>query len=342
MMPPEALVAAVQANCHISDARHAQSLTLCNYLLAMRELYRWERGLAPAEQPHRSEVLRWIGEREALWEALDAHEWSPLPIAGESIDPFDVEGANARLASQGLVYGAARGRFGKPHFFLGELERREARGAVEIVEVGREHARDIEASPAVLHRATIVIRHDAFERWLWLQAETWEAHGGGAMRPALAAYGYDADRAGALARMAREQRETLILHEMGEHAAGERLGAAWERLMIETDDRRTEILLRAVRDLLADCLVTLPGILARADARALHFWFATFEGLRRMLFPRLAAARDAWEAAGTTAALEEAVRSGREHWERVAQEMAAGGFARARQWAEHPEEITLR
>ena len=30
------LVDAVQANCHITDARHARSMTLCTYLLEIR------------------------------------------------------------------------------------------------------------------------------------------------------------------------------------------------------------------------------------------------------------------------------------------------------------------
>jgi hypothetical protein len=62
--------------------------------------------------------------------------------------------------------------------------------------------------------------------------------------------------------MLDEQRETLLLHEMGEHAAGLALGDDWERFMGRLQDRRVEILARAVRDLLADCLVTLPAIAA--------------------------------------------------------------------------------
>lgn len=341
MKEHEALVAAVRANCHISDARHAQGLTLCNYLLAMRELFRWESGLAAGEPPVRAEVLRWIGEREALWEAVERDEWHALPIAGRSIDPFDVAAANEALAPEGLVYGAARGRFGKPHFFLGALEASEVRGGVCVVHVGREHARDIDAAPAALQSSTIVVRRDAFERSLWLQAETWEAHGAGPMRAALDAYGFAHDRAGALARMAEEQRETLILHELGEHAAGEMLGEPWERLMADTDDRRTELLLRAARDLLADCLVTLPRLAETQDARALHFWFAGFEGMRRTLFPRLVAAHEAWMRSGSAEPIYEAARAGRDHWELVALELMAGGFAFARQRAEAPESIAL-
>jgi hypothetical protein len=54
--------------------------------------------------------------------------------------------------------------------------------------------------------------------------------------------------------------------------------------------KRAEIFARAVKDNLADCLVTLPGLLARDGEDSLHFWFATFDGLRREMFPRLVAA----------------------------------------------------
>ena len=43
--PSGALLEAVQTNCHIADARHAQDLSLCTFLLQMREFHRWERGL---------------------------------------------------------------------------------------------------------------------------------------------------------------------------------------------------------------------------------------------------------------------------------------------------------
>ena len=42
-----ALVQAVQTNCDIADARHARDVSLCTYLLGMREFYRWECGAAP-------------------------------------------------------------------------------------------------------------------------------------------------------------------------------------------------------------------------------------------------------------------------------------------------------
>jgi hypothetical protein len=316
------LAQAVQANCDRSDARHAQDMSLCNYLLAMREYYRWESGLPLASDPDRASVRDWIARREARWQEIAGEPLEPLPLADGPADPFALEAVNARLLPQGWVYGAARGPFGKPHFFLGRLGGESRRGGVRVLEVGTEVARDIDAAPAALVGSTVVLRGDAFERWLWSSAEAWgQGHEAGAMRAALAAYGYENDRADALARMAREQRETLLLHELGEHAAGLALGPAWEDYFGRLRDRRREILARAVRDLLADCLVTLPAIVERRAENATHFWFATFGGMRRSLFPRLQGAYQCLRDAADWSALEAAVSAGRQHWEWTARQL---------------------
>lgn len=336
-----ALVAAVQANCAISDARFARELSLCNYLLAMREYFRWENDLPLDAAPPRGEVARWIAEREALWDAVEGADWEALPLGAGACDPFAARDANAALEGDRLVYGAAVGRFGKPSFFLGRLERRETRSGVDVVEVGCEYARDIDAAPAAYQDGTVVFRREAFERWLWTRTEAWEASGGAAMGAALAAYGFADERAAALARMAEGERETLVLHELGEHAAGQRLGEPWEAFMAANADRRVELLARAVRDLLADCLVTLPALVERGAAPSLHFWRANFGGLRESLFPRLVAAFSLWGATGRAEAIAEAAAAGRGHWERVAAGLAAAGAPDARRLARDPASIAL-
>jgi len=110
--------------------------------------------------------------------------------------------------------------------------------------------------------------------------------------------------------------------------------------MAGLDDRRQEITARAVRDLLADTLVTLPALLERDAVASLHFWFATFSGLRREVFPMLVSARDAWNAGAGRERLREAVEAGREHWLGVAREMAADAQA-ARRFALEPGAIAL-
>ncbi len=50
------VIATVRRNCHISDAQHAGDLSLCTFLLKMRELYRWERGWPLSRELPRAEV----------------------------------------------------------------------------------------------------------------------------------------------------------------------------------------------------------------------------------------------------------------------------------------------
>lgn len=306
-----ALVGAVQTNCDIADARHARDVSLCTYLLGMREFYRWEHELPYGVAPPREDVGRWIAEREARWEMIADDDFVTLPVAGREFDPFAAPEVNAALAGSGLVYGAGLGRFRKPHFFLGRLARDERRGEARLLVCGCEYARDVSAIPAASQGATLIVRREALRQWLWEKAEGWNVkQQDGALKSALLAYGFDADPPAAIERMTEGEIETLVLHEEGELAAGHLLGGAWSRMLDGFAGKRAELLARAVRDNLADCLVTLPGLLQRDNDDSLHFWFSTFDGLRRELFPRLVAAY----VQGDARALADAAAAGRGHF----------------------------
>ena len=312
------LVEAVQRNCDIADARHAREMTLCTYLLEMREYYRWEHDLPPGATLPRADIGRWITEREALWEGVVDADFAPLPVAGALHDPFAAMAVNEMLLPQGLVYGAGIGRFRKPHFFLARLSSAETHDGLRVLVCDCEYARDLTAIPAALQGGTVIVRREALRQWLWEKAEAWGVkRQAGAMARTLAAYDYDADPAAALVRQTERETGTLILHERGEHAAGKLLGPGWEAMITAFTSRRAELVARALRDNLADCLVTLPALLAEADAASLHFWFANFDGLRRDLFPRLVAAYEQDDAA----ALAEVVAAGRRHWLDVARDV---------------------
>jgi hypothetical protein len=321
--PAAALREAVQTNCHIADARHAQDLSLCTFLLQMREFHRWERGL-PLDAPLvRSEIGAWIARREALWAGLEAREFVALPL-GDGRDPgeaFDVEAVNASLQSQGLVYGAGWESAQRPAFFLAELiELRPVAAEGLVVQVcGREWARGLFAPPAALAGDTVVLRRESMARWLWEKFEVFGLkRADGPFKAVARAYDLERDFLAGLPRLLDEQAETLILHEIGEHRAGRRLGPAWGEIRLALDDRRSELLLRAVRDHLADLGTTLPALIERGDAVSLHFWFAGYDGLRRQLFPGLAEAYRAWCEGDGGAALEQACAAGACHFDDLA------------------------
>ena len=308
-----ALVNAVQTNCDIADARHARDVSLCTYLLGMRELFRWEHQLPYGVSPPRDEVGRWITEREARWEDIVEADFVAVPVAGQDFDPFAAREVNAALAGSGLVYGAGLGRFHKPHFFLGELAREEQRGDARLLVCGCEYARDVSAIPAASQGATVIVRREALQQWLWEKAEGWNVkQQDGSLKSVLLAYGFDVDSQAAIERMTDGEIETLVLHEEGEIAAGRILGPDWSRMLSGFTGKRAELLARAVRDNLADCLVTLPGLLQRGADESLHFWFSTLDGLRRELFPLLVGAYER-VGAGDTAILD-AAEAGRAHF----------------------------
>ncbi len=323
-LPDSALVEAVQTNCHIADAGHAADMTLCIYLLQMREFYRWEQGLPPLQPMAREAVGAWISAREALWDELEGQDWRPLPLAGVAFDPFDVEGVNAVLAPLDLVYGAGYTAPGKASFFLAALTSAQAREGVVVRTCGREYARGLSTPPAALQAGTVYLRQESLQRWLWERYEAWTLRRPeGAFRRALDAHGYSGGAEIAVPAMGAAQAETLLLHELGEARASALLGEAWSIMRQSLADRRAELHVRAVRDLLADCRVTLPMLLQRRDAAALHFWFANLDGLRAALAPRLAQAYEAWCAGGDDLPLRQAVDAGAAHWLAICREVLA-------------------
>ncbi len=330
------LIEVVQTNCHIADAAYAREMTMCTYLLEMREYFRWEHELPLTQHPPKDEIGRWLMERERLWESLNAGAFAPLPVEGQEIPPFESELVNRCLLPQGMVYGAGIGRFHKPHFFLGELVRREEREGITILVSGCEYARDLTTLPASFQNGIIYLRQDALKRALWEKIELWQNKSAeGPLKSALQCYDYARNPEAALQRMSEQEGEAVILHELGEALAQRQLGADWQAMLGGFSHRHSEVAARAMRDHLADCLSTLPRLLETQAWGSLHFYFAEFDGMRKSLFPRLYSAYLAWSNEGDLGALEQAVEAGREHWQDVTQTLVE-------QHRQTPDEVEKR
>jgi hypothetical protein len=309
----------VQTNCHIADARHAREMSMCNYLLGMRELYIWEHEFPPSRPLAKADLSLWLTQREMFWEELEELDYSPIPIGQQEFDPFDIQGINTVLEMHGLVYGGGLGRWGKPHFFLGQLLRSEKIHGLTLRVSGCEYARDITASPAALREGTLFLRTDALQRWLSEKIEIWSVHeADGALKSAIDCYGMQGDKAGLLPRMAKQESEVLILHEVGEAMAESMLGPQWRDMLMAFTSRRVIFFARSVRDNLADCLSTLPELIRREQTCSIHFYFSNLEGLRRTLFPQLVSGYEEWRDSGDVSRLLAAVESGARHWQQVA------------------------
>ena len=324
--PPGPLVAAVQTNCHIADAAHATDLSLCTYLLQMREFYRWERGLPLGAPLARDAVGAWLAQREGRWAELEGQSFSQVPAGvARDFDAFDVTALNQQLLPLGLVYGAGLAGADRPGFFLAQLHELRTRDDGITVQVcGHEFARGLFAPPAALQVDTIVLRRESLARWVWEKFEVFGLRrGDGPFKAITEAYGLERDFHAGLPRLLDEQGETLILHELGEHRAGRWLEPGWAAMRLALHKRRTELHVRAVRDHVADLTVTLPTLLHDGSSTAIHFWFAGFDGVRKLLFPSLTDAYQAWCSGDGGVALQRAARRGAAHFSELAEQVLA-------------------
>jgi hypothetical protein len=318
------VLSAVRTNCHISDALHATDYTLCVYLLKMREYYRWEHEIPFNATIPKEALSRWLTGREALWNTLEGKSFESIPLSRQLLDPFDAISVNEVLNGMGYVYSSGLGRNMKPHFFLGSLEQQREHDGYTLYISGKEYARDLAAPPAMSLDRTIFIRRESLRRMLWEKIEEWRWNRPvNAMQRAIDCYDFDNAPEDALEQMTDRETRSLLLHEIGEIMAGVELGSGWEAMLSELPHCKAELMMRAVRDHLADALSTLPGLLDEAEPASLHFYFANLTSLRKMLFPSLLDAYAHWEQTGRTDRLEQRTEAGRNHWMSLARDIVA-------------------
>ena len=317
-----ALAQAVQRNCHISDAHHGADCSLCTYLMKMREYFRWEMGLPLGATLEKDQVGSWLQAREQMWEEMEGAELDVIEIEGERFDPFDADGINTCLGPHGLVYSGGLGSGAKPLFFLGDLERRTHTGDYEIFVVAGEHARDLTAPPAMMLDRTIFLRRESLRRMLWEKLESWRwTRADNALGRAFACYDFEHALDRSLDAMTDREIDTVLLHEEGEYEAGVRLGEDWEAMLLGLVQTPAELMARAVRDHLADCLVTLPALAEGGAAASIHFFLGNLTNMRKEIFPGLDRVYREWLKSGDTEPLAAIAAVGRAHWERLARAM---------------------
>jgi hypothetical protein len=250
---------------------------------------------------------------------VEDKEYSPIAINDHKHDPFDVEAINRSLNPAGLIYSAGYGRFNAPHFFLADLDRKEHHDGYTILVSGREYARDLTSPPAMSLCNTIFIRRESLRRMLWEKVEEWRwRRMDNSLGRALSYYDFDADLDAGLDHMTEREINTMIQHEIGEVRAGMLLGPAWHDMLASISHTRAELMARAVRDHLADCLVTLPSFLQDMKPATLHFYYANMRAMRKELFPGLQDIYRQWAEDGDIQPLTDLVQRATSHWTEVA------------------------
>ncbi len=315
----------VQRNCDIADAQHGGDYGMCTYLMKMRELYRWTRGLPLGASLSHADVGDWLTAREAHLESLEEEDFAPIEIAGMQFDPFDAEGINDAIGSQRLVYSAGLVNGARPSFFLGELESSEsAANGFRLWVSGRELARCLNSPPAMTRGDTIFLRRESLRRYLWEKYESWLwSRPDNAMARALSYYPFEGELDRALDQMTEAEMASIEAHERGEFEAGLHLGESWETMLMDVSMTPAELVARAVRDHLADCSHTLPMLAQPGREASLHFFIANLGAMRRQLFPAVVDAYQSWLDDRDTARLVELAERGRAHWHDLARRLLA-------------------
>jgi hypothetical protein len=84
---------------------------------------------------------------------------------------------------------------------------------------------------------------------------------------------------------------------------------------------QAEIMLRAVRDHLADSLTTLPHLLQNANEASIHFYFGNMTAMRKYLAPSLINAYVHWHETKDLSLLDEYSIYAQSHWNTLAEEL---------------------
>jgi len=321
MMSIEQLAQAVQFNCDLSDRQFAADYSICIYLIRMREYYRWAHNIAADASLDQASLMDWVSDKEAAWESMGELDYRSLNFAGEQFSVFDSDALNDKLHPAGYTYSAGYGHFAKPVFMLAELESSEQTDHYRLTLAGRELARELTAPPAVMQDGHIMLRTESISRMIWDMYEEWQWHKpDNAMAEVVRYYDFERHPLAALVQASVDQRELLILHEVGEILAGECLPANWNEMVL-AQDKPGQLFARGIRDCLADCLSTLPGLLDQEHTAAVHFYFASLTPMRKAMFPLLVAAYRHWRAEGVATHLNQAFQQGRKHWLEVANDL---------------------
>ncbi len=317
MPAPDRLVQQIQRNCDISDAQHSGIFSICGLALRLRDLFKWERGLAPWEEGDPAAVLEWIGARESYWETLAGSEPAELDIDGPPLDPFDTAAVNAALAPRRLYYGAGYARGLKPTFFLAAIEDEQVIEGCRVYRLGQELCRDLLTLPALSQNGTILLRRQSARSLLWDLIAYAPPSAQQPLDAALQACGIAGRRPAELRRkwddLLRVQEEIHLHHELGEVQEKGFPSECWREIIAAFPLTRIELLARHVKDLLADTHPSGPlrHLVRTRNAAGLGLYIAFADRLTRNLFPGLAPAADDLLRTGNWTILDGVVAAGR-------------------------------
>ncbi|MDX1775103.1 MAG: hypothetical protein R3297_00820 [Desulfobulbales bacterium] len=351
-MKEESLIETIRHNCDISDSRDNGIYSICTLVLKLRNLYKWEYGLQPWEEPDSPVLLDWIAAKEEYWQTIHSEPFLPIPVNGQRVDPFQLPVINRHLAGDNHVYGAGYGRSMKVIFFMAEiLEETVVEGCRTLIS-GREKARELSSPFAMLQDGVIYVRREPMRFFFWDQIQEMNVSSRIAMQHALAAYGLVKegcvlDRQKLIAvfdHIVDQELLMFVYHEVGESQENILASDVLKKIIAAYPASALELLARAVKDILAD---THPKglfshIVTTEKLSSLGFYISFLDGMRKHLCPELLAASKCFWESGDWSLLQQANLDCRRSNEAIAaklldlsQRMAKGDSQEnLRRWAE--------
>jgi len=286
----------IQHNCDISDARDHGIYTMCTMVLKLRNLYKWEKGLQPWEEPEPSDLLDWIEAKENYWATIAGESFRSLSAAGKTMEPLDLEEINAALGDKKVVYGAGYGRSMKTVFFLAEkVEQRNDEGCPILI-LGKEWAREMASPFAMVQDGQIIIRKESLRFFFWDQIQEVRSSCRSSLQQALRFYGVmkngNLDQ-GLFKRnldtIVEQEMNLFIYHEIGEILQTTFDSESLQMLIAGFPGSVIEFVGRAIKDILADTHPQglLAYIIREKREASLGFYLTFLDGLREKLFPEI-------------------------------------------------------
>jgi hypothetical protein len=329
--PLQSLCTMIKHNCEVSDARDHGIYSMCSMVLKLRNLYKFEHGLEPWEEPESADLLDWIDRKEARWDALTEQPFQDLAINSAAVDPFEVAQVNAALAETGLYYGAGYGRSMKSIFFLAEVLGRRIVEGCPVTVLGNERVREMASPFAMVQDNEIIIRLDPLRFFLWDHIQELRSSCRSSYRYTLQSYGLLKDDAldqesfrMMLDQIVSTETEMFIHHEVGEMLQDTLDSRVLRTIIGRFPSSVIEFVCRAVKDILAD---THPrGVLSYISREekdsSLGLYVSFLDGLRQKLFPEIAVAWERFVDTGEWAGVEQARQQCRSRTLALGQEIA--------------------
>jgi len=286
----------IQHNCDISDARDSGIYSICTLVLKLRNLYKWEHGLDPWDEPESPVLLDWIEAKENYWAEIIDEDYGQLPVNGSFADPYDLTAVNGHLKGGSIYYGAGYGRLMKSIFFLAEIIEEQKVDSCPVLILGKEIVRELSGPFAMLQDGLIIIRREPLRFFLWDQVQEIRAASRLPLRFALEIYGVPA-RTELDQQAFREKLDEIvdheipvfIRHEIGELRENSLDSQAAKKLIATYPESAIELTVRALKDILADTHPDgmLSYIINERREASLGFYLGFLDGMRKLLFPEI-------------------------------------------------------